>query len=189
MSEAVSALNGAEFDGIAQVQEAGLHGMITLRGDFTDKAFIAGLKKATGMAVPGQRLVISHKELTLAWMSSDELLLVLPYDAAIDMEQTLHAALSKTHAMAQNVSDARAVFTVRGAHARDVLAKVAPVDFSPNAFAPGMIRRTRLAQIAAAFWMVNDDTFQVICFRSVAGYAFDVLNSAAATGSEVYDLG
>ena len=32
MSNAVSALNGASFTGIAKIEEAGLQGMITVRG-------------------------------------------------------------------------------------------------------------------------------------------------------------
>ncbi|MGC1503573.1 MAG: sarcosine oxidase subunit gamma, partial [Sulfitobacter sp.] len=48
-----------------------------------------------------------------------------------------------------------------------------------------MFRRTRLAQVPAAFWMPDAETVQIICFRSVAQYVFDVLNVAAQCGSEV----
>ena len=84
-----------------------------------------------------------------------------------------------------NVSDARAVFRIKGPNTREVLAKLAPVDLSPQAFGPGMIRRTRLAQVPAAFWMEDTDTAQLVCFRSVAQYVFDLLKTAAQPGSEV----
>jgi sarcosine oxidase subunit gamma len=48
------------------------------------------------------------------------------------------------------------------------------------AFPAGEIRRTRLAQIAAAFWMPQEGTVELVCFRSVAQYAFDLLTQAAA---------
>jgi sarcosine oxidase subunit gamma len=55
---------------------------------------------------------------------------------------------------------------------------------APGAFEPGMIRRTRMAQIAAAFWMVDAETIRVVCFRSVAEYAFNLLKDAAEPGGE-----
>lgn len=185
MSEAVSALNAASFDGNARVQESGLVGMITLRGDFAGKGFAAAIKKVAGAAVPGQRAVVAAGDLLLAWMSPDELLLVLPYDRAAETATALDTALAGQHALVQNVSDARAVFDVSGAHAREVLGKLMPVDLSPGEFGLGMIRRSRMAQVPAAIWMTGESAFRVVVFRSVARYAFDVLGAAAAQGSEV----
>ena len=99
--------------------------------------------------------------------------------------EKLTKSLGKAHALAKNVSDARAVFEVSGAHARDVLAKLTPADVSPDAFGVGDIRRSRLAQVAGAFWVVDDHTFRIVCFRSVAQYVFDLLCVAAQPGSEV----
>ncbi len=61
----------------------------------------------------------------------------------------------------------------------DMASRLAPVDFAPTGFAPGHIRRTRLAQVAAAVWMPNPGTVDIITFRSVAQYAFDALAQAA----------
>ncbi len=56
---------------------------------------------------------------------------------------------------------------------------------APGAFEPGAFRRTRLAQIAAAIWLTGPETAHVLCFRSVARYAFDVLAAGAREGGEV----
>jgi sarcosine oxidase subunit gamma len=185
MSDAQSALPGARFAGIAFVAEAGPVGMITLRGDFAAKGFAAAVKKACGLALPKQREVVEGGGKRLVWMSPDELLLVLPYAQTAEMAATLEAGLAGVHALVANVSDARAVFDVSGGHAREVLGKLMPVDLSQGAFGPGMIRRSRMAQVPAAIWMTGDDAFRVVVFRSVARYAFDVLCAAAAEGSEV----
>ena len=95
----------------------------------------------------------------------------------------LTKCFGSNHTLAVNVSDARAVFRISGAHSRDVLAKLAPVDLSPDSFTPGMIRRTRLAQVPAAFWIEDGDSFRLVCFRSVAQYVFDLLKTAAEAGS------
>ena len=77
------------------------------------------------------------------------------------------------------------MFRVSGTNAREVLGKLAPVDFSASAFQPGQIRRSRLAQVAGAFWMDDTETFRVVCFRSTADYVFKLLKVAAQPGSEV----
>ena len=134
---------------------------------------------------PGQREIVRSGGFTVAWMSPDELLIVCDHGAADNVVTSLSKTLAGEHYLAVNVSDARAVFDVSGGHARDVLAKLMPVDFAPKAFGTGMIRRSRLAQVPAAVWVTGEDAFRVVCFRSVARYVFDVLSAAAAEGSEV----
>ncbi len=165
MSDRVSALAGAEGGAIAAVKEAGLVGMITLRGDLSDAALKKAVKAACGAAVPGQREVALAGESGVAWMSPDELLLVCPHDKAGEIVAALDKAMTGKHALAANVSDARAVFDVSGPRAREVLGKLMPVDFSAAAFGPGMIRRSRMAQVPAAVWMTGEESFRVVCFR------------------------
>ena len=183
MSEAVSALDSATYEGFCTVREAGLVGMITLRGDLASEAMAKAVKAVTGAAMPGQGGVTVGKKGKAAWMSPDELLLMVDHAGAEADVAKLGKALAKDHALAVNVSDARAVFHVSGTGAREVLAKLSPADVF--ALAPGQMRRTRLAQVAGAFHMLDDTTFEVVCFRSVAGYVFDLLCNAAKPGSEV----
>ncbi len=189
MSEAVSALSGASFEGIATVQEAGLCGMITLRGDLASQEMAAAVAAATGASVPSQRQISEGKTGKAAWMSPDELLLVTAYGNVDQAVEKATKALSGTHALVANVSDARAVFHLSGTNSRDVLAKLAPVDLSRDVFAPGEIRRTRLAQVPAAFWLNADDSFDIVCFRSVGQYVFDLLKVSSQMGGEVAHLG
>lgn len=183
----VSALQSAQFSGFAEVREVGLRAMITLRADLAAAYTSAAVQAACGLSVPGQRELVQSAEWTVAWMSPDELLLMGPYDQAENAIALLEKALNGQHYLCVDVSDSRAVFQVSGAGAREVIAKLAPVDMSR--FAMGEIRRSRLAQVAAAFWLVeggaDGDIVQIICFRSVAQYVFDVLKTAAEPGSEV----
>ncbi|WP_171173404.1 sarcosine oxidase subunit gamma [Ruegeria sp. HKCCD8929] len=185
MSEPISALNHASYDGIARIEECGLQGMITLRGDLSDKVVIKVVKDATGQKMPGQRQAHVDGEIGVCWMSPDELLVLVPYAEVEAKLAAMANALSGVHALAVNVSDARAVFRISGASAREVLGKLAPVDLSPAAFGLGQIRRSRLAQVAGAFWLDTDDSFRVVCFRSAADYVFKLLKVAAQPGSEV----
>jgi len=89
------------------------------------------------------------------WMSSDELLLITDYTQTDFSIATLETKLKGTHFMATNVSDARAVFVISGPAAREVLAKGAPID----------------------------NSFRLICFRSVAEFMFEWLKTAAEPSS------
>jgi sarcosine oxidase subunit gamma len=185
MSDPISAVGGARFDGIARIAETGLHGMITLRGDLQSKPLKAAASAVAGVDFPGVNEANCEADKGICWMSPDEALVMCPYDTAGASVAQMQKALSKQHALVVNVSDARAVFEVSGPVAREVMAKLCPVDLSPAAFKPGMFRRTRMAQVAVAFWMSDDQTFRIVCFRSVADYVFSLLKIAAQPGSEV----
>ncbi len=186
MSNAVSALNGKVAAGEVTIREAGLRGMITLRGDLNDSKIKSVCTGLTGVDFPtvGQANCVGEKG--LCWMSPDELLILVPYAEVNDALAQIAKILKKKHHLAENVSDARALITVEGAYAREVLAKLAPVDLHPDSFAPGDFRRTHLGQAAAAFWMRDADTFEVICFRSIAEYVFDLLADGAKAGRVGY---
>ena len=185
MSDAVSALAEKTTSGTTTVREAGLVGMLTIRGDTTAASFAKPVKSVTGISIPGQRMIGEKDGRALGWMSPDEFLLVCPHEEADELVEKLSAKLKGHHHLAVNVSDARAVFDIEGPHAREVLAKVCPVDLEPGVFEPGELRRTRLAQVPAAFWMTGPESFRLVCFRSVARYVFDVLSLGAQDGSEV----
>ncbi|MEM9967130.1 MAG: sarcosine oxidase subunit gamma family protein [Pseudomonadota bacterium] len=186
MSEPVSALEGVEVtQGLVSMAELGPCGMLSLRGDLSDEKVNAALEASLGLAVPAQRQVTSNGQNAVAWMSPDELLLMCPYQEAKAALLGVQDSLQGLHALVVNVSDARVVFELTGAHVRDVVAKLAPVDMHPECFVPGMFRRSRFSQIPAAFWMQEQDMLRVICFRSVARYMFDLLKMAAQPGSEV----
>jgi sarcosine oxidase, subunit gamma len=185
MSDPISALNNARFDGLAEITECGLQGMITLRGDLTARALKAGATQASGAKMPPQGRANITGDSGLCWMSPDELLVLCPYDEVETRLDALTTKLGDMFALAVNVSDARALFRVSGPAAREVLAKLCPVDMSPQPFTPGMFRRTRMAQVPAAFWMDDDESIHIICFRSMADYVFGVLRAAAQQGSGV----
>jgi sarcosine oxidase subunit gamma len=181
MSNPVSALNGASFQGFASIREIGPLGMITLRAKGV-KALDKAVKSVTGTKLPAQRRIEVNGDRACGWMSPDEYLLIVPYAEVAGALASLAKSLAGEHHLAVDVSDARAVFRVEGDRARDVLRKLSPVDF--EALAPGELRRTRAAQVAAALWE-QDGGFTLVCFRSVAGYVMGLLTHSAQPGSEL----
>jgi len=185
MSNIQTAMNGARSTGYVEVSEASATGMITLRGDLGDAAVQKALKSVMGADVPAT-LAVTHADAgQILWMSPDELMIVCAYDQADRMVADLIAALGDTHSMVVNVSDARAVFDLNGAATPEIIAKLAPIDM--KTMQAGTVRRTRFAQIPAAFWMTSNDSARIICFRSVGEYMFNQLRNSAQAGFEVGD--
>ncbi len=210
MSDPQSALGGVRYEGFAVIEEIGPLGMVTIRGDLADPALATALGRVLGLDLPAARRIVGAggnlagdgaapagagqgaAGFALAWMSPDELMAILPYRAVADVVARLRDALGAAHFTVVDVSDARAVFRITGARAREVLAKLAPVDLHPGSFRAGEIRRTRLAQTAAAFWIDpsaaapgGGESFMLVSFRSVAAYVFGLLETAARPGGEV----
>lgn len=183
MSE-VSALMGAVADGATRVEEAGLQGMVTLKGDLGSAKVKAALE-AVGPGLPDQRRIVEKDDRAVAWMARDEVLILCAHGEANAVVADLDAALAGEHHIAVNVSDARAMFRVTGPGAREALAKLAPVDLHPESFGQGEMRRTRLAQVPAAIWLSEEDEISVIAFRSVARYVFDILALSARDDASV----
>lgn len=172
----IAALDGS---GAVLVASHGPMGMVTLKADLSNKTTCAQIKKVLGTAVPKLRKISNG----IAWMAADELLIQLPEgQSADDLAARLNDEI-KAPVLAANVSDARAVFTLKGKGAREVLAKGAPVDLSPDAFSKGDFRRTRLGQIAVAFWMEADDEFCLVCFASMREFMYEWLCNAAQKDS------
>ena len=176
------------FDGLAKIDQITGLGMISVRGALGDAKFQQALKKASGAPLPDRGHVQTGAGKTVAWMSPDEALIVCPGDETKALVAALQKALDDMHHMVTDVSDARAVFSISGPASRDILAKVCPVDLRPSAFQAGQFRRTRMAQVACAFWAVDSATFHLVGFRSVQDYIWDVLNTVANPDAPVGHL-
>jgi len=181
-----SALPDAVAEGPVTVREMGLRGMITLRGDLASTGLKNVCTGVTGLDMPGPNRATCVGETGLCWMSPDEMLLLVAHDRVGEALSSIAATMGDAHHLAVDVSDARAVFEITGPGLREVLAKLTPADMHPEALPVGVMRRTRVGQVAAAFWLQDEETAELICFRSVARYMFDLLANAAAAPQPGY---
>ncbi|MEM7491195.1 MAG: sarcosine oxidase subunit gamma [Pseudomonadota bacterium] len=157
-------------------------GMITVRGDLDGIG--TAVTAVTGAEMPGRRLSAEGARGRVHWMSPDELLVTCDHDAAPGLAADLTEALADRFATVAVVSDARVVIDLTGPDADDVLATLTPADLT--ALAPTEVRRTRLAQIAAAFWRIEGG-YRIVAFRSMATYLHDILANATGAHPAVQD--
>lgn len=180
MSNVISAAHGASFDGAVRVEDAGVKGMITVRGDLASPKMAKAVKAAVGLGMPEARGVKVGSKGGGAWMSPDELMLFCEYADADAVVAKLEKSLKGEHFLAVNVSDARALFTLTGEGVREVIAKGTPADMSVEGLPLGEMRRSRLGQIAVAFWLTEEGKLELVCFRSVGQFVYEWLVNAAA---------
>lgn len=187
MSEPATILNQSTVrDGLTvTIADRGPVGQITLRGDLADPAFGKAVAAATGVGMPAPLTAAFDGDAGAVWMSPDEVLLFVAYAEAEARTADLTSALAGQHHMAINVSDARAVISIEGPGARELMAKGAPLDVSDSAFPVGTARRTHFAEIAVGLWRTGDEAWQVVCFQSYAQHLFDWLVASAGEGSAV----
>lgn len=168
------------------IEETGLRGMITLRGNLSSEALQAAVDEAVGLKTPARLSVVADGEARAVWMSPDELLLFCRYDQADAAIARIGEQMNGAHHMALNVSDARAVIRLTGSRVGEVLAKGAPCDCSDHGFPVGTARRTHLAGLAVAFWRLEPDIWEIVALRSYAHHLKRWLETASAPKSEVW---
>jgi sarcosine oxidase subunit gamma len=75
-------------------------------------------------------------------------------------------------------SDAWAAFALEGGTARDVLARLVPIDLREEAFAPGHAARTMFGHMACVLMRTDTGRYEIMVFRSMAGSAAHDLSRA-----------
>ncbi|MEM0945212.1 MAG: sarcosine oxidase subunit gamma family protein [Pseudomonadota bacterium] len=187
MPEPISMLDGAAAsEGLTvALQDLGPVGQITLKGDLADPELGSAVMDLVGVAPPGALRATFQGERSAVWMAPDELLLVLPYAETGAAVAQLQNALAEQHAMAVDVSDARAVIRVSGEGAQELMAKGAPCDVSDRGFPVGTARRTHFAEVAVGIWRREETLWEMVSFQSYAPHLFAWLRASAGEASRV----
>ena len=104
MSDPVSALGHAAYDGFATVREIGPLGMITLRAKADLPGLPAAVRAATGLELPAVRRIVTAGARSIGWMSPDEYLLIMPFAEVPAALAAIAQALAGQHHLAVDVS-------------------------------------------------------------------------------------
>ena len=149
-------------------------GMVLLRG--APEVLGPALAAAGLPGWPERRMSTRGGGAAVLWLSPDEAMATCPREAAAATAARLTAAIGEGFGTALDMSAARQVFALTGPGVRTVLSGLMPVDF--DRLDPAEVRRTRMAQIPVALWREGGG-WRLMCYRSVAGYAADLLRIGA----------
>lgn len=163
---------------------------VTLRGDAGDTAFLDAVRTAVGVAPPVEpNSAAGPGSLAeggrILWLGPDEWLVVGRGKGGSDIAGAIRRAIDQApgvhHAAVVDVSDGRAVITLAGPHARNVLAKGCPLDFHPKAFEAGRCAQSLLGKAHIIIHQVDEaPTYEIYVHRSFADYLWRWLQDAAA---------
>lgn len=173
----------AASDGAAVVMgERRFIGKINLRVEPTNRDAMEAARGELGFDLPTEPNAVAGGEGVCAlWLGPDEWLITTADTEAAGLLARLHGALAGHHASAVDVSDARTVIVLRGARARDVLAKGCSLDLHPRQFRPGRCAQTALARAGVLIHQtVAEPVYDIYVDRSFAQYLWTWLEDAAA---------
>ena len=115
------------------------------------------------------------------WLGPDEWLLTSSTQAPDELEARVAAAVAPLSGSATDVSAQRITLRLKGARARDVLAKGCALDLHPRVFGRGRSAQTTLGLAGVVLLALTDtgDDYVVLVRSSFAGYLADWLVDAA----------
>lgn len=159
---AESPLNGMDLVevGQARLTEVDL-GKLTSLAPYKgqDVALSKALKAAHGLALPGAGRATGKEGARAIWFGHRMALLAGP---APDAGLTQYAALS-------DQTDAWVSVRLDGADAKDVLARLTPLDLRVVDFKRGHTARTELMHMSVSITRLSEAGFLILGFRSMAG--------------------
>ncbi len=170
----------AAFDGV-RLSERPHTGRVNLRGDPSDRAFMAAVGRALDLVLPTDpNAATTSGGVTAIWLGPDEWLLSSTTEEPEDLEARVRTALRPLGGSATDVSAQRIGLRLTGARVRDVLAKGCSIDLHPRAFGRGSSAQTMLGQAGVVLLALSDAGDVVVLVRSsFAGYLADWLLDAA----------
>ena len=170
--------------GEISIKEVKSVGMISVRCDLLNKRFQKIVSKTCNLAVPKPLSINHNKNLSIAWMSTNEVLILDYSNAYLEkIIKDFKSFSSDMELLVLDSSSSRNLFLVNGDLWREVFAKGTPIDLRPAFFNKDSFRRTRMGQIAVAFWMVSEYSAHIICSRSHSSFFYDWLCNASSKGS------
>jgi len=149
---------------------------INLRGDPSNKAFLDGVRSATGLRLPLDPNTVAGGEHAACWLGPDEWVLLTESGNADAIVQALGDALQGQHVAINNLSGGQVTFRLSGANARDVLAQGCTLDFHPQVFAPGTCAQTGSGKASVMIKACDDNAgFDLLVRRSFSDYLWQWL--------------
>jgi len=166
-------------DGGVQLQELKLLGHLVLRGTVENAAFVAGVEKVLGVALPGPTQSSEVGEYSIRWISPDEWLVIVPGTEAFNLEKQLRESISGHYSIV-NVSGGQTVLLLSGEDAVNVLKKSTGYDVHDSNFPVGKVVTTTLSKTQAVVRRTGSESWELVVRRTFADYVWLWLQDACA---------
>ena len=165
------------------IEEVTNFGMVSVKVNPLDAKVREIVQSISGTQCPPIGKISYGKKMSVGWMSTDEYAIFGKSSDATKLVNRIGLKLKKYDHLCLNMSDSRRCFRLTGKGWREVLSKGTPTDISPQAFANGVLRRTRIANVAVAIWSFNENEVFIISMTSVGDFMLEwLINACLETG-------
>ena len=131
-------------------------GYVAVRGKPDDEAFLASVRRTTGLDLPiAVGGVVETEAIRVLWLGPDHWLFVCNEGEAPALVDRLQAGFGALFAAAVDVSGARARLRISGPSAADLLATGCRLDLDPAVFGAGQCVQTPLGNVTAIIHCVD----------------------------------
>ncbi|MBO6520123.1 MAG: hypothetical protein JJ900_04440 [Rhodospirillales bacterium] len=179
----------ADISGTGVVmKEIPYRGLINIRGDAADSAFVDAVQKAVKLSPPVDANTVAGKANTtrIMWLGPDEWLVITSPQGADRAMKALWKNLKTDglHAAVTDSTQARTCIEISGPRAREVLQKGCSLDLHPSVFGPGQSAQTIVSKVAVMMTQTaaarnGDPTYELYPLRSFATYLWTWLEDAS----------
>lgn len=143
-------------------------------------ALQAALEQEIGLTPPPAQQASLRGPYALLWLTPAQWLLELPAGECASIGAAVSGRLGSTLAAITDFSDALVALEVGGAGLADVLMSGCSLDLRPEAFPPGRVARTALADVPAILWNPGGpDRIRCLIERGLETHLFAWLKGAA----------
>lgn len=157
-------------------------GVLNLRGNPADPAFLAAVEQALGMPLPlAVCTTIAMADLHIVWTGPDEWLVLAPQGQEAALAARLRTALAGQHGAVTDVSSGFFQVDLVGPWVRDILAQGCPMDLHPRAFSPHRAVGTHFYKVGLTLWLTAEpDRFQMLVRRSFIDHFWQLIDHASS---------
>lgn len=157
-------------------------GVLNLRGNPADPAFLAAVEQALGMPLPlAVCTTIAMADLRIVWTGPDEWLVLAPQGQEAALAARLRTALAGQHGAVTDVSSGFFQVDLVGPWVRDILAQGCPMDLHPRAFSPHRAVGTHFYKVGLTLWLTAEpDRFQMLVRRSFIDHFWQLIDHASS---------
>ena len=156
-------------------------GLLNLRGNPADPAFLAAVEQAVGAQLPVTACTtLAQGDLRMVWTGPDEWMVVTPNGQETALAARLRAALDGQHCAVTDVSSGLFLVDLAGPQVRGTLAQGCPMDLHPRAFSPNRAVGTHFYKVGLTLWLTAEpDRFQMLVRRSFIDHFWQLIDHAS----------
>jgi sarcosine oxidase, subunit gamma len=156
-------------------------GLLNLRGNPDDGAFVGAVEQTLGLALPKAACTThADKGLRIVWAGPDEWLLLCASGQESTLAQQLRTALAGQHHAVTDVSSGFFLVDLQGPRVRDTLSQGCPLDLHPRAFAAGQAAGTHFFKVGLTLWLSDAaDGMQMLVRRSFIDHFWQLIDHAS----------